>query len=162
MNHLKQIAAKLPEYGLDAMVVTSAPAEFYSIGLRGEGLVLISKDKCWYSTDSRYIEVVTNEVTGCEIAVIENGHSHHKIAAEHILENHLVRIGFEEEYLSVGEYRKMCSTFPEFVEFIPASGLITELRACKDEEELDAMRKSQEITDKAFDAILKRGGSTLR
>lgn len=155
MNHLKQIAAKLPEYGLDAMVITSAPSEFYAIGLRGEGLVLVGRDKCWYSTDSRYIEVVEENVTGCDIFMIENGHSHHKIAAEHILEQHLVKIGYEEDYLSVGEFQKMQKAFPDFVEFVPAGQLVNDLRAVKDEEELDAMRKSQEITDKAFEAILK-------
>ena len=31
MNHLKQIAAGLDEYGLDAMLVTSAPGEFYAV-----------------------------------------------------------------------------------------------------------------------------------
>lgn len=154
MNHLNHIAAKLAAYGLDGMVITSAPGEFYAIGLRGEGLVLVSQEQCWYSTDSRYIEVVSNQVTGCEIAMVENGHSHHKIAAERILEHHLVKIGYEEEYLSVGEFQKMQKTFPDFVEFVPASQLITELRACKDEDELAAMRKSQEITDRAFDAIL--------
>ena len=32
MNHLSQIAAKLPEYHLDAMLVSSAPGEFYAVG----------------------------------------------------------------------------------------------------------------------------------
>ena len=42
MNHLKQIAAKLPEYGVDAMMLTSAPGEFYAVGFHGEGLVLVN------------------------------------------------------------------------------------------------------------------------
>ena len=32
MNHLKKIAAKLPAYELDAMLVTSEPGEFYAVG----------------------------------------------------------------------------------------------------------------------------------
>lgn len=155
MNHLKQIAAKLPEYGLDAMVITSAPGEFYAIGMRGEGLVLVTGEGCFYSTDSRYIEVVTANLTDCHIAMVDNGHSHHKIAAERILEKHLVKVGFEEDYLSVAEYNKMKKSLPDFVELVPANELVNDLRAQKDEEELDAMRKSQEITDRAFDAILK-------
>ena len=30
MNHLKQIAARLPEYGLDAMLLNSEPGEYYA------------------------------------------------------------------------------------------------------------------------------------
>ena len=37
MNHLKQIGAKLPEYGIDAMLLSSAPGEFYGVGFHGEG-----------------------------------------------------------------------------------------------------------------------------
>lgn len=155
MNHLKKIAAKLPEYGLDAMVITSEPGEFYAIGMRGEGLVLVTREGSYYSTDSRYIEVVTANLTDCSIAMVENGHSHHKIAAERMLEKGLVKVGFEEDYLSVAEFNKMKKAFPASVELIPANQLVSDLRAQKDEDELDAMRKSQEITDKAFDAILK-------
>ena len=34
MNHLKQIAAKLPEYGIDAMLLNSEPGEYYAVGWR--------------------------------------------------------------------------------------------------------------------------------
>ena len=42
MNHLKQIAAKLPEYGVDAMLLTSEPGEFYAVGFHGEGVVVVT------------------------------------------------------------------------------------------------------------------------
>ena len=37
MNHLKQIAAKLADYQLDALLVTSEPGEYYATGFHGEG-----------------------------------------------------------------------------------------------------------------------------
>ena len=37
MNHLTQIASKLPEYGLDAMLITSDAGERYALGFHGEG-----------------------------------------------------------------------------------------------------------------------------
>ena len=52
MNHIKQIAGKLDEYGLDAMLVTSQPGERYAVDFHGEGLALITKTDCWYFTDS--------------------------------------------------------------------------------------------------------------
>ena len=53
MNHLKQIAEKLPEYGLDAMLITSEPGERYAIGFHGEGLLLVTREEAHYTTDGR-------------------------------------------------------------------------------------------------------------
>ncbi len=47
MNHLKQIAAKLPEYGIDAMLLNSEPGEFYAVGFHGEGNVVVTAEKCY-------------------------------------------------------------------------------------------------------------------
>ena len=55
MNHLNQIAAKLDEYKLDAMLITSDPGEYYAIGFHGEGMVIVTKNESRYFTDSRYI-----------------------------------------------------------------------------------------------------------
>ena len=155
MNHLNKIAEKLPEYGLDAMVITSEPGEFYAVGFHGEGLVLVTREGSYYSTDSRYIEAVNHQVSGCEVAMIENGVTHIKLAAEKCGTLGLKKIGIEETYLSVADFEKMKKEFPGQVEFVSANQLVSDLRACKDESELAVMKKAQEITDKAFTEILK-------
>ena len=48
MNHLKQIAAKLEDYQLDAMLITSEPGEFYAIGFHGEGVALVTREANYY------------------------------------------------------------------------------------------------------------------
>ncbi|MCD7760216.1 MAG: Xaa-Pro peptidase family protein [Clostridiales bacterium] len=153
MNHLKQIADKLPEYGLDAMVVTSAPGEYYAIGFMGEGLVLVTREKSYYETDSRYIEAVRNQVTGCEIAM-RTGNSHAQWAAGKVQELGLVRIGVEDQYLSLRDYADLQKTFPQGTEFVPAGELLSDLRASKDEEEMEYLRQAQAITDRTFTEIL--------
>ena len=69
MNHLKQIAARLPEYGLDAMLLNSEPGEYYAVGFHGEGNVVVTAQGCFYFTDSRYIEAANHLITGAEIAM---------------------------------------------------------------------------------------------
>ena len=44
VNHIAQIAAKLPEYGLDAMLITSESGERYALGFHGEGLLLVTRN----------------------------------------------------------------------------------------------------------------------
>ena len=61
--------------------------------------------------------------------------------------------GFEENYLSVAEYELWEKGLT--AKLVPAQKLVNSLRAAKDEEEIALMRKAQEITDKAFDEILK-------
>ena len=56
MNHIAQIAARLPEYGLDAMLITSQSGERYALGFHGEGLLLVTREGAHYTTDGRYIE----------------------------------------------------------------------------------------------------------
>ena len=57
MNHLKQIAARLPEYGLDAMLLNSEPGEYYAVGFHGEGNVVVTAQGCFYFTDSRTLRL---------------------------------------------------------------------------------------------------------
>ena len=64
MNHLSQIADKLSQYDLDAMLIVSEPGERYAVGFQGEGYVLVTREGSQYSTDGRYIEAAQKQVTG--------------------------------------------------------------------------------------------------
>ena len=55
MNHFKQIAAKLVEYGVDAMMVTSEPGEFYAAGFHGEGVVLVAPGETTYKIGRAHV-----------------------------------------------------------------------------------------------------------
>ena len=48
MNHMNHIAGKLKDYGLDAMLITSAPGEFYAVGFHGEGVALVTTKGNYY------------------------------------------------------------------------------------------------------------------
>ena len=153
MNHLKQIAAKLPEYGIDAMLLNSEPGEYYAVGFHGEGNVVVTAEKCFYFTDSRYIEAAGNLITGAEIAMTGHSRNYRAMVQEVIDQCHIETLGFEESYLSVADYELWDKGLT--ARLVPAQKLVNSLRAAKDEEEIALMRKAQEITDRAFDEILK-------
>ena len=153
MNHLKQIAAKLPEYGIDAMLLNSEPGEYYAVGFHGEGNVVVTAEKCFYFTDSRYIEAAGNLITGAEIAMTGHSRNYRAMVQEVVEQCGIKTMGFEENYLSVAEYELWEKGLT--AKLVPAQKLVNSLRAAKDEEEIALMRKAQEITDKAFDEILK-------
>ena len=153
MNHLKQIASKLEEYGLDGMLLTSEPGEFYAVGFHGEGAVVVGKSGCRYFTDSRYIEAAGELVTGADITMTTREQNQRTLVKQAVEELGIRRLGIEEEYLTLAQFRVYEEWLP--CELVPAQKLVEELRAVKDEEELERMVKAQAITDAAFEAIVK-------
>ena len=151
MDHLTKIAAQLEANGLDAMLVTSEPGEFYAIGFHGEGVLVVGKDEKRYSTDSRYIEAAGQQVAGAKIAMTDRAHTHMDLTVQAVEEMGVERLGFEEGYMSVAAFRAYEAALP--CELVPAQGLIDGLRASKDAGELARMEKAQAITDQAFTAI---------
>ena len=153
MNHLKQIAAQLDEYGLDAMLILSDPGEYYAIGFHGEGAVVVTKDECRYFTDSRYIESAEKQVTGAKVTMTTASAAQKPLVVQAVEELGIRKMGFEDGYLTVAAWRDYEKALP--CELVPAQRLLNTLRASKDQEEIALMTKAQEITDQAFDAILK-------
>lgn len=153
MNHIEKIAAKLPEYGLDAMLITSEPGEFYAVGFHGEGVALITANESWYYTDSRYIEAAEELVKADHVAVPEKGRNYRATIDVLAKEHGLKKIGFEEDYMTVSAHN-LWSEGVE-AELLPASSLIGVLRASKDKEEMEAMKKAQGIAEQALEETLK-------
>ena len=152
MNHIQNIAKTLPEYGLDAMLITSEPGEFYAVGFHGEGVAVVTPDKTWYYTDSRYIEAANALISGAEIATAPAGQTYKTLTQAIVESCGIQKLGFEESYMCVGDFWAWEKALT--AELVPASKLLEKLRMVKDTEELSAMREAQRITDEAFTAIL--------
>ena len=162
MNHLTQIAGKLEEYGLDAMLITSESGERYALGFHGEGLVLVTRQGTHYTTDGRYIEAAREQIAGAQVSLVSAGSGHLAQARAYIEEHGLKKVGFESGGMTVDSHARYARELP--CALVPAQELLDGLRAAKDEEELAAMVRAQKITDEAFSAILEfiRPGMTER
>ena len=152
MTHFEKIAAELKNRGLDAMLITSEPGEFYAVGFHGEGVALITPGKTWYYTDSRYIESAQQLIHGAEVAQLPKGVRYRELVRDLVKDNGVSKLGFEEQYMSVADHTIWTENVE--AEFVPASDLLTELRQVKDAEELAAMKEAQRITDEALLEIL--------
>lgn len=153
MNHIKQIAAKLPEYGLDAMLVTSEPGEFYAVGFHGEGVVLVTANETWYFTDSRYIEAAGELVKDANIDM-PKGRGYLETVEKLVQEHGLKVVGFEEDYMTVASYKRWSEGLS--AEMKGASALLESLRGSKDEDEVEAMIAAQTIAEKALADTLEQ------
>ena len=162
MNHIARISQKLPDYGLDAMLITSQSGERYALGFHGEGMLLVTREGAHYTTDGRYIEAARERITGAHVSLVTRSSGHLAQARAYIEENGLHNVGFESASLTVDAHRRYAQELPCIL--TPAQPLLDSLRASKDEEELEVMRRAQKITDEAFKAILNfiRPGMTER
>lgn len=162
MNHIEKIAAALPEYGLDAMLIVSQPGERYAVGFEGEGTVLVTRNDCWYFTDSRYIEAAQNTIQNARVECVGRGRGHLDLTARVMEAETLHLVGFESDRVSVERLDRWQEKLP--CTLIAAPDLVSKLRAAKDENELTLMRRSQAITDRAFSNLLNflRPGLTER
>ena len=152
MDHLKQIAAKLADYGVDAMLVTSEPGEFYAVGFHGEGVALVTAGECAYITDSRYIEKAREVVSGAQVSVVEQGRGY-IVQINEFLDTHgIQKLGIEEGYMTLKTYRLYEKEL--HAQLVPAGKAILDLRAAKDSYELDCMVKAQRIAERALDEML--------
>ncbi|MDO4479211.1 MAG: Xaa-Pro peptidase family protein [Lachnospiraceae bacterium] len=153
MNHLSQIAARLGTIPCDGLLITGESNEYYAVGFHGEGFVLITPTQNYYSTDSRYIEAAA-AIENVELTMVTREKNHLALLVDHVSAHNLKVLGFEDATMSVALYNKIRKALPDTVELVPASALLDELRAVKDEDELNMIRMAQAITDQTFEEIL--------
>ena len=151
MNHLNHIAAHLKDYDIDAMLITSAPGEFYAVGFHGEGAVLVTEKENYYFTDSRYIEAAEKQIGDCHVSLPPAGMNYPQTIQSLVEKLNIKTIGFEGQYLSVDTFRHWEEALS--AKMVPAGKLLDELRMVKDEEEIRLMEAAQRITDEAFTKI---------
>jgi Xaa-Pro aminopeptidase len=68
-----------------------------------------------------------------------------------------LRLGFDDAALSVRDHAKLAKSLREGVELVAAGGAVEELRAIKDETELQAIRAAARLADTALEEVLERG-----
>ncbi len=154
MSRFDKIAAKLSQYDLDAMMITSAPNRLYATGFPSSaGLALVTKDGSYFFTDSRYIEAASKRITGGEVRETNRENPLSKLVSELIERHGIKRLGFEEQYMTVSELE---NTWKKKLacELIGATALLTELRSVKDEEEVRLLISAQRIAERALQDVL--------
>ncbi|QNL44333.1 aminopeptidase P family protein [Oscillibacter hominis] len=156
MNHFKKIRTMLSAQGLDALLLTEEANRFYASGFHSagtDGVALVTVDKAYYFTDSRYIESAVRQVEGAEVRLMGRGRSYSDLIGEVIAGHNIRRMGFDDAYMTVADwrfYREKLSC-----ELVAATQLLLELRRVKDEAEIDAITGAQRITERAYAQIVE-------
>ena len=149
---MKWLRNQLIPLKLDGMIVSNPVNVKYLTGLEEEGILIIAPKENIFITDGRYIENVNKKLTLDDEIVAYDSKKVTKYDYEGffmLCEN----IGFEEKYVTYENYKKYLQTFQ--VNLVETEGLIENQRIVKEEEEIECIKKACEITDSAFEYIIK-------
>jgi len=146
---LQKLRRELEVLGLDAIVITQPENRRYLSGFTGSaGTLFITQDEAILITDFRYVEQAPKQAP--QFQVVE--------AAPDVLAKELSnlaakagvnRVGFESHYLPFSEHRDWAEAAAEF-ELVPTRELVEDMRALKDEEELDMIKRAVALSDAAL------------
>ena len=151
-DRIATIQRLIAEYDADAALLTFLPDIRWAVGFSGSNAMFaVTRAAAHFVTDGRYTTQAAEEVSGAEIHVPGYG------LAEHVQEEHLLgearTVLVQADHLTVAQLDELRERFGE-VEFKPVSGWLREAVASKSEDEIEAIRRAQAVTEAVFDEIL--------
>ncbi|MBO5222697.1 MAG: aminopeptidase P family protein [Clostridia bacterium] len=142
-----RLLEKMPENA--AYAVFRPENRRYLTGITSSnGMVLICKEKQAFYTDFRYITMARNDIrTGYEVVLLEKSFA--KTLAQD-LPSSVDKLYFEDGFLTYAEYRVLADELSSRMELIGDEKILSDLRICKSDEEIEKIKKAQSFTDHAF------------
>ena len=149
---IKWLRNQLISSKLEGMIISNPINVRYLTGLSEEGFFFFFPKENIFVTDSRYIESVNRNLTISDEIVSYDSKNLSKYDYESIFTTN-DNVGFEENYVTYEKYKNYLRTYQ--VNLMETEGLIENARVIKDKEEIDCIAKACEITDKAFEYIIR-------
>lgn len=152
-NHLARLRQEMAQRGLDAFVVTQGPHLIYLTGFSGSaGVGVITPTASYVATDFRYYTQVESQAP--QSILVKQSAAEQLSGRVAALLNELgaKRVGFEEEFLTAGQLRRLQEALP--VEWLPTGGLVEAISLVRDEDEISRMRQAARITSLAVSEVL--------
>ncbi|MCR5175853.1 MAG: Xaa-Pro peptidase family protein [Anaerovibrio sp.] len=151
-ERINALRAYIREQNVDGMIISKLENIIYFSGFTGDdSLLVITMDEAIIVTDFRYIEQAGSEAPDFSVVRQEKGLLGK--TAELLKKLGIKVVGFEGDSLVFDWYSKIKEGTGEELEF--KSLQLNTLRQVKDREEIACLEKAVEISDKAFDVILK-------
>ena len=139
---------------LDSFLITDETNISYLSGFNGtDAVMLVTLDKGYFFTDSRYIEETKKELAGhLEVRLVEE--SLFVSIDEIISGKKLKKLGFESMNLPYGVASKLKNLLSK-TEFIPVKNLVEILRSVKDGGEIARIKKAVKMAKEVFGRVSK-------
>lgn len=153
IQRCQRVQTEIAKKNIDGLLITKEKNRYYLSGFTGSsGYLLVTSQQVFLLTDFRYIEQAKKETSGCQI--IRHGRKWKENLQELFLNLKIRKLGFERDQMPYAQYELIKKQIPS-VELIGTENIVEFFRECKDELEIDLIKKAAEIADHAFHRILK-------
>jgi len=152
LNRIDKLRKKLDDLGVDIYLETDLSNIRYLTGFTGShAFLLVGKDLTLFVSDGRYREQSKEEVKDADIFI----YSKKVFEFKEKLPELKLKIGIPKHNITCGLFEALKYELEGF-EFVLVDDPVITMRMIKSEDEIEKIRKSQEVTDRVFDELLKR------
>ena len=156
MSKISRFFEELSKTNADAALISSAINQRYLSGVDyHDGYILLTRKRAFALADFRYIEAVRAALDGSEFEVIMPSGSMLIELSSLLKENGVTSLIIEDAEISCQMLERLKKAFDNIDISGGASEILNKMREVKSADEIDKIKKAQEITDAAFEHILK-------
>ncbi len=150
---MEQVGQGVAQAGADGLLVTHLPNVYYLCGFTGStGALLVESGRVTLFTDGRYAIQSREEVRHARVRVTRG--SCLAAVGEYLRKGKKARMAFDPAHLSVAEGSVLRRTAGRKMRWLARGGLVEELRAVKDAQEIFRMRAAARLGCAVFEEIL--------
>jgi Xaa-Pro aminopeptidase len=155
VSRADRVVARLAEREVDALLVTDLVNIRYLTGFTGSSaMVVLGPDTRRFVTDFRYVERAQTEVSGFDQ---ERAPQEFTQALKEGWPEGPVRLGFEDQHVSVSQHARLRELLPDRIELVRAGGLVEAERAVKEPAEVAAIRVAAALVDDIYAWLFETG-----
>ncbi len=144
LTRISKLQEKIDSLNLEAFVSFKQESRRYLTGFTGSAGIVLLRPEPLLLVDFRYTEQARQEAPFVEVREYQKPYQ--KFLQEALREKNIKKVGFEAHHLSVAQYNELKEGI-ENVEWIPQKNLVEEERLIKEDEEINAIKKAQSITE---------------
>ena len=151
INKLKEF---LKEKNAAALIMSEENICYFTSFHSSNGYLIVTGEKAYFFTDSRYIEAAQNKITSCDEVLLLKSMKEELVPFINSLDKKELFV--EAERITLSRYTELKSLFSGVT--VNGNGeldkKISEIRTVKKDEQVNTIIKAQRIAEKAFDYIL--------
>jgi Xaa-Pro aminopeptidase len=138
----------------DGLLVSGVTNVIWLTGFAGDAsCLLLTKSRAVLISDSRFDTQIDDECPGVEKHIRDRQTPLLKASAQVAAASKIRRLAFEASSITFADHQLLCESTAN-TECVPTEGLVEELRAVKDAQEIDEIRQAARIAERGF-AVLR-------
>ncbi|MDD5173379.1 MAG: Xaa-Pro peptidase family protein [Candidatus Omnitrophica bacterium] len=153
-ERLRKLRAELKKRSLGSILVTNETNVRYLSGFRGgDSFIIITPDSQFFLTDSRYTEEAGDSIGG--FTIVEVTTSIYDSLSGIVKKSRIKKIGFESMNIPYEVAGKLAGCIRP-AKLVTTKNIIENLRAVKDSKEIEAVKRSVNVTKRVLKNIAER------